>query len=25
ISLATGEQSVYEKLGFAHATCYKNL
>lgn len=23
ISLATGEQSVYEKLGFAHATCYK--
>ncbi|EEV5546792.1 inverse autotransporter adhesin-like protein YeeJ [Escherichia coli] len=25
ISLATGDQSVYEKLGFAHATCYKNL
>ena len=25
ISLATGEQSVYEMLGFAHATCYKNL
>ncbi|HHL8460041.1 TPA: Ig-like domain-containing protein [Escherichia coli] len=25
ISLATGEQSVFEKLGFAHATCYKNL
>ncbi|EJG6422818.1 Ig-like domain-containing protein [Escherichia coli] len=25
ISLATGEQSVYEKLGFAHETCYKNL
>ncbi|EIB9571847.1 Ig-like domain-containing protein [Escherichia coli] len=25
ISLATSEQSVYEKLGFAHATCYKNL
>lgn len=25
ISLATGDQSVYEKFGFAHATCYKNL
>ncbi|HIB8414102.1 TPA: Ig-like domain-containing protein [Escherichia coli] len=25
ISLATGDQSVFEKLGFAHATCYKNL
>lgn len=25
ISLATGDQSVFEKLGFAYATCYKNL
>lgn len=25
ISLATGEQSVMAKLGFAHATCYKNI
>ncbi|HDO7467369.1 TPA: Ig-like domain-containing protein [Escherichia coli] len=25
VSLATGEQSVFEKLGFAYATCYKNL
>lgn len=24
-SLATGDQSVFEKLGFAYATCYKNL
>ncbi|GAB5105757.1 inverse autotransporter adhesin-like protein YeeJ [Escherichia coli] len=25
VSLATGDQSVFEKLGFAYATCYKNL
>ncbi|EEV5786183.1 inverse autotransporter adhesin YeeJ [Escherichia coli] len=25
VSLATGDQSVLEKLGFAYATCYKNL
>lgn len=25
VSLATGYQSVFEKLGFAYATCYKNL
>lgn len=24
VSLATGDQSVFEKLGFAYATCYKN-
>ncbi|HFV4942346.1 TPA: hypothetical protein ACH9PP_004151, partial [Escherichia coli] len=23
VSLATGDQSVFEKLGFAYATCYK--
>lgn len=25
VSLATGDQSVFEKLGFAYATCYKNI
>ncbi len=25
VSLATGDQSAFEKLGFAYATCYKNL
>lgn len=25
VSLATSDQSVFEKLGFAYATCYKNL
>lgn len=25
VSLATGDQSVFEMLGFAYATCYKNL
>ncbi|HCO4341120.1 TPA: inverse autotransporter adhesin YeeJ [Escherichia coli] len=25
VSLATGDQSVFEKLGFSYATCYKNL
>lgn len=25
VSLATGDQSVFEKLGFTYATCYKNL
>ncbi|HAW0446666.1 inverse autotransporter adhesin YeeJ [Escherichia coli] len=25
VSLATGDQSVFEKLGFPYATCYKNL
>ncbi|EED1537428.1 TPA: Ig-like domain-containing protein [Escherichia coli] len=25
VSLATGDQCVFEKLGFAYATCYKNL
>ncbi|EMX9182697.1 inverse autotransporter adhesin YeeJ [Escherichia coli] len=25
VSLATGDQSIFEKLGFAYATCYKNL
>ncbi|HCO6893961.1 TPA: inverse autotransporter adhesin YeeJ [Escherichia coli] len=25
VSLATGDQSVFEKLGFAYATCYINL
>ncbi|HBK9135992.1 TPA: inverse autotransporter adhesin YeeJ [Escherichia coli] len=25
VSLVTGDQSVFEKLGFAYATCYKNL
>ncbi|MBW1589578.1 inverse autotransporter adhesin YeeJ [Escherichia coli] len=25
VSLATGDQSVFEKLGLAYATCYKNL
>ncbi|HIF0749101.1 TPA: inverse autotransporter adhesin YeeJ [Escherichia coli] len=25
VSLATVDQSVFEKLGFAYATCYKNL
>lgn len=25
VSLATGDQSVFEKLGFAYATCFKNL
>lgn len=25
VSLATGDQSVFERLGFAYATCYKNL
>lgn len=25
VSLATGDQSVFEKLGFAYATCYKKL
>ncbi|HCN9077034.1 TPA: inverse autotransporter adhesin YeeJ [Escherichia coli] len=25
VSLATGDQSVFEKLAFAYATCYKNL
>lgn len=25
VSLATGDQSVFENLGFAYATCYKNL
>lgn len=25
VSTATGDQSVFEKLGFAYATCYKNL
>ncbi|EFH8133903.1 inverse autotransporter adhesin YeeJ [Escherichia coli] len=25
VSLATGDQSVFEKLGFAYVTCYKNL
>ncbi|MEB2472695.1 inverse autotransporter adhesin YeeJ [Escherichia coli] len=25
VSLTTGDQSVFEKLGFAYATCYKNL
>lgn len=25
VSLATGDQSVFEKLGFAYATCYKSL
>lgn len=25
VSLATGDQSVFEKLGVAYATCYKNL
>lgn len=25
VSLATGDQIVFEKLGFAYATCYKNL
>ncbi|EQA1101855.1 inverse autotransporter adhesin YeeJ [Escherichia coli] len=25
VSLETGDQSVFEKLGFAYATCYKNL
>ncbi len=25
VSLATGDQSVFEKLGFAYTTCYKNL
>ena len=25
VSLATGDQNVFEKLGFAYATCYKNL
>ncbi|HBI7611107.1 TPA: Ig-like domain-containing protein [Escherichia coli] len=25
VSLATGDQSVFEKLRFAYATCYKNL
>ncbi|EFB7215399.1 inverse autotransporter adhesin-like protein YeeJ [Escherichia coli] len=25
VSLATGDQSVFEKLGFAYAPCYKNL
>lgn len=25
VSLATGDQSVFEKLGFAYGTCYKNL
>ncbi len=25
VSLATGDKSVFEKLGFAYATCYKNL
>lgn len=25
VSLATGDQRVFEKLGFAYATCYKNL
>lgn len=25
VSLATGDQTVFEKLGFAYATCYKNL
>lgn len=25
VSLATGDQSVFEKFGFAYATCYKNL
>ena len=25
VSLATGDQSVFEKLGSAYATCYKNL
>lgn len=25
VSLAIGDQSVFEKLGFAYATCYKNL
>ncbi len=25
VSLATGDQSVFEKLGFVYATCYKNL
>lgn len=25
VSLATGDQSVFEKLGCAYATCYKNL
>lgn len=25
VSLATGDQSVFEKLGFAYAACYKNL
>ncbi|EFH7539698.1 inverse autotransporter adhesin YeeJ [Escherichia coli] len=25
VSLATGDQSVFEKLGFSYTTCYKNL
>lgn len=25
VSLATGDQNVFEKLGFAYVTCYKNL
>ncbi|EOK2292752.1 inverse autotransporter adhesin YeeJ [Escherichia coli] len=25
VSLATGDQSVFEKLGFVYATCYKNI
>ncbi len=25
VSLATGDQRVFEKLGFAYATCYKNI
>lgn len=25
VSLATGDQSVFEKLGFSYATCYENL